>query len=97
MLSGAVLMTLILPLQIAYNPGGTGKFAPFFVAGAFADSARIIGIPRFRLRDSSGNPYLPDKALRQEPLATIYAQANFVVSELEAASRKRYIQSYVRR
>ena len=97
MISSVVLMTLVLPLQIAGHSGGTGTFNPFFVAGSFVDCAQILGLPKFKLRDSNGNPYLPDRALLQEPLATVYASANIVISEAAISKRKKYIMSYIRR
>lgn len=97
MLSSALLMTILLPAQIAtHSPSGT-KIEPFFLIGAFVDCAKILGLPRFKLRDRNGNPYIPDKAAQQEPLAQILANANIVVSELEVSKRKKYIQSYVKR
>ncbi len=97
MISSAVLMTLVLPLQIASHSGGTGQFNPFFITSSFVDCAQILGLPKFKLRDSSGNPYLPDKALLQEPLAMVYASADIVISEAAVSKRKKYIISYVRR
>ena len=90
-------MTILLPAQIAAYPSSGAAFEPFFVVGAFVDCAKILGLPKFRLRDKNGNPYLPDKAMSQEPMAQILANANIVVSELEASRRKKYIQSYVKR
>ena len=97
MISSAVLMTLVLPLQIAAYSGHLRPFNPFFVVGSFVDCAQILGLPKFKLRDSSGNPYLPDKALLQEPLAMVYASADIVISEAAISKRKKYIMSYVRR
>jgi len=97
MISSAVLMTLVLPLQIAAYSGHLRPFNPFFVVGSFVDCAQILGLPKFKLRDSNGNPYLADKALAQEPMAMIYGSSYFVVSELAVSNRKKYIMSYVRR
>ena len=94
MLSAVVFVTF-MPLQVS----PTGKSAvpiskPLAVA-AFVDSAKILGLPKLRLRDAKGNPYFADKAMRQEPLATIHDHAGLVtVSEVNA--RKAYIMSYVR-
>ena len=68
---------------------------PLAVA-AFVDTAKILGLPKFRLRDSSGNPYLPDKALLQEPLATVNDHAGIIFTG-EVNKRKAYIRSYVKR
>ena len=95
MLSSLVLITL-LPLQI--SPSGQSPLPiskPLAVA-AFVDTAKILGLPKFRLRDGKGNPYLPDKALLQEPLATIYDHADIVFVS-EVSKRKAYILAYVRR
>ena len=97
MISSVVLMTLVLPLQIAFHPGGSRHFNPFFITGSFVDCAQILGLPKFKLRDSKGNPYLADKALAQEPMAMIYDSSYFVVSEAAVSKRKKYIMSYVRR
>ena len=83
-------MTLVLPLQIASYSGVGGRFNPFFVTGTFVDCAQILGLPKFKLRDSSGNPYLPDKALLQEPLSSSSSVSR-------VSKRKKYIMSYVRR
>jgi hypothetical protein len=85
-----------LPLQIASHSGGTGQFKPFFVTRSFVDCAQILGLPKFKLRDSSGNPYLPDKALLQEPLATVHENAGIIFLS-EVNKRKAYILSYVKR
>jgi hypothetical protein len=97
MVFSALMMTVLLPAQIAAYSGPEAKYQPFFVVGSFVDCAKILGLPKFRLRDGNGNPYLPDKALLQEPLAQILAAANIVISEAEVSKRKKYIQSYVRK
>jgi hypothetical protein len=97
MIASAILMTLVLPLQIASHSGGTGQFKPFFVTRSFVDCAQILGLPKFKLRDANGNPYIPDKVLAQEPMAMIYSSSYFVVSEVAVSNRKKYIMSYVRR
>ena len=95
MLSTLVLISL-MPLQV--SPTGTSQVPisrPLAVA-AFVDSAKILGLPKFRLRDSNGNPYFSDKALLQEPLATVYDQAGIIFTS-EVNKRKAYIRNYVRR
>lgn len=92
-----MLMTFLLPLQIAAYSGNHMRPNHFFLVSSFVDTARILGLPKFRLRDSNGNPYLPDKVLTQEPLAMIYASADIVFSPAANAQRKQYILSYVRR
>jgi hypothetical protein len=96
MLTSALVVFSLMPLQV--SPGGnfsTPLGTPLAVA-AFVDTAKILGLPKFRLRDSSGNPYLPDKALLQEPLATVNDHAGIIFTG-EVNKRKAYIRSYVRR
>jgi hypothetical protein len=63
---------------------------------AFVDSARIIGLPKFKLRDAKGNLYLPHKAMLQEPTAIVQQHAGVpMVSNVTA--RKAHINSYIRR
>ena len=95
MLSTLVFISL-MPLQVS----PAGKFnmplsRPIAVA-AFVDSARILGLPKFKLRDASGNLYSPYKVMMNEPYALIHQHAGLpIVSEVTA--RKSYINSYVRR
>ena len=96
MLTSALVLISLMPLQV--SPSGNSPIAlntPLAVA-AFVDSAKLLGLPKFRLRDSSGNPYLPDKALLQEPLAMVHDQAGIIFTS-EVNKRKAYIRSYVRR
>jgi len=85
-----------MPLQVS----PTGKLrvpisTPLVVA-VYVDASRILGLPKFRLRDGNGNPYLPDRALLQEPMAMVYDSAGIIFTS-EVNKRKAYIQSYVRR
>ena len=96
MLTSAFVLITLLPLQVS----PTGRNAPGFnkplAVAVFVDSARILGLPKFKLRDGNGNPYLPEKVLLQEPLAHIQDSAGItLVSEINR--RKAYIASYVRR
>ena len=95
MLSTLVFITL-MPLQVS----PTGKsFVPIskpLAVAVFVDAATILGLPKFKLRDGNGNPYIADKAMAQEPLATIHHQAG-VIFPAEVNKRKAYILSYVRR
>ena len=96
MLTSALVVFSLIPLQV--SPSGNSAIplnTPLAVA-AFVDAAKILGLPKFRLRDSSGNPYLPDKALMQEPLATVHDQAGVIFTS-EVNKRKAYIRNYVRR
>jgi hypothetical protein len=96
MLTSAFVLITLLPLQA--SPGAKQPIAlnkPLAV-GAFVDSARILGFPKFKLRDGNGNPYLPEKTLLQEPLANIQDSAG-VTPIVEINKRKAYIASNVRR
>lgn len=95
MLSTLVFITL-MPLQI--SPGGNSPVPisrPLAVA-AFVDSAKILGLPKFRLRDAKGNLYFPYKAMMQEPLAIVQQHAGMPIVN-DVTIRKAYINSYVRR
>ena len=96
MISSAFLMTVILPLQLSLHSGGSHRINHFFMVGSFIDCAKILGLPKFKLRDSNGNPYLADKILLQEPLAIVHDSAGITFSS-EINKRKAYILSYVRR
>ena len=95
MLSTLVFITF-MPLQI--SPGGHAPVPiskPLAVA-AFVDSARIIGLPKFKLRDAKGNLYFPHKAMLQEPSAIVQQHAG-IPMVINMTARKAYINSYVRR
>ena len=96
MISGAILISIWLPMQVSGHSHQVGRVSPFFLVGAVVDSAQILGLPRFKLRDSNGNPYLKDKVLMQEPLALVNESAGMVFAS-EVNTRKAYILSYVRR
>jgi len=95
MLSTLVFVTF-MPLQV--SPGGNSPVPiskPLAVA-AFVDSAKILGLPRLKLRDDKGNLYSPYKTMMHEPYALVHQHAGMpMVSELTI--RKAYINSYVRR
>jgi hypothetical protein len=97
MISGVIILSFLMPLQVN---GGIFIKEPLFkpvLVGAIVDSARILGLPKYRLRDSSGNTYLPNKALLQEPLALIHKEAGVTVLEAGFTKRKPFISSYIRR
>ena len=96
MLTSALVFVTLMPLQVSPAGKSTVSLSTPIAVAAFVDSAKILGLPKFKLRDSNGNPYLPDKALLQEPLATIHQHAGVVFSS-EINKRKAYILSYVRR
>ncbi len=96
MIFGVILMTVLLPLQIQVHDHHRHRVNPFFAVGAFVDCAKILGLPKFRLRDSNGNPYLSDRAMTQEPMALVHEGAGIALAG-EVSKRKAYILSYVRR
>jgi len=94
MLSSLVIITL-LPLQISPSGQSSLPISKPLAVAAFVDTAKILGLPKLRLRDSNGNPYFANKAMLQEPLAIIHHHAG-VVFPIEVSKRKAFIQSYVR-
>jgi hypothetical protein len=96
MLTSALVLVTLMPLQVSPTGKTPVSLSTPIAVAAFVDSAKILGLPKFKLRDSNGNPYLPNKALLQEPLATIHQHAG-VVFPSEINKRKAYILSYVRR
>ncbi|QWE09841.1 hypothetical protein [Polynucleobacter sp. es-EL-1] len=95
MISAFVFVTL-LPWQVnglSYPRYPLQK--PLLVA-AVVDSARIIGLPKLKLRDSRGNRYYAEKTIMQEPIAVIQASSDQMLISRDSL-RKTYIQSYVRR
>lgn len=95
MISSFVFITL-LPLQISPTGKSTVPLSKPLAVAAYVDTAKILGLPRFKLRDGNGNPYLPEKTLLQEPLAMVHDSAGIIFTS-EVNKRKAYIQSYVRR
>ena len=96
MLTSALLLMTLLPLQV--SPSATRELAldkPVMVA-AVVDCARILGLPMLKLRDGSGNRYLPEKIILQEPLAVIQLSSGGMYFS-QSTIRKAYIQSYVKR
>lgn len=85
-----------MPLQVSpAGKSGVPLSTPLAVT-AYVDASRILGLPKFRLRDRNGNPYLPEKTLLQEPLAIVHDNAGIIFTS-EVNKRKAYIRSYVRR
>jgi len=95
MLSTLILITF-MPLQVSPSGKSTVPISRPLAVAAFVDSARILGLPKLKLRDSNGNMYIAQKAMMQEPLAIVHQHAGMpMVSEVTI--RKAYIQSYVKR
>jgi hypothetical protein len=88
-------MTL-MPLQVSPSGNSSVPISRPLAVAAFVDSAKILGLPKLKLRDSKGSLYSPYKTMMQEPYAMVHQQAGMpMVSEL--TMRKAYINSYVRR
>jgi hypothetical protein len=95
MLSTLIFITF-MPLQISPSGKSTVPISKPLAVAAFVDSAKILGLPKFRLRDAKGNLYSPYKAMMHEPLAIVQQHAGMpMVSDVTI--RKAYINSYVRR
>ena len=94
MLSALIFITL-MPLQVSPSGKSTVPISRPIAVAAFVDSAKILGLPKFKLRDASGSLYSPYKVMLQEPYALVHQSAGVpIVSEVTA--RKVYINSYVR-
>ena len=95
MLSTLVFVT-IMPLQVSPTGQSTVPLSRPLAVAAYVDTAKILGLPKFKLRDSKGNLYSPYKAMMQEPSAIVLQHAGMpMVSDI--TMRKAYIQSYVKR
>lgn len=95
MLSTLVFVTL-MPLQVSPTGQSTVPLSRPLAVAAYVDTAKILGLPKFKLRDSKGNLYSPYKAMMQEPSAIVLQHAGMpMVSDITI--RKAYIQSYVKR
>lgn len=95
MISALVFIT-ILPLQVSPSGQSAVPLSKPLAVAAFVDSARILGLPKLKLRDSKGNLYSPYRAMMQEPSAIVLQHAGMpMVSDITL--RKAYIQTYVKR
>lgn len=95
MLSTLVFVTF-MPLQVSPTGQTTVPLSRPLAVAAYVDTAKILGFPKFKLRDSKGNLYSPYKAMMQEPSAIVLQHAGMpMVSDI--TMRKAYIQSYVKR
>ena len=96
MLTSALVLITLMPLQV--SPSGAAMLPlnkPLAVA-AFIDGAQILGLPKFRLRDSSGNLYFANRSQLQEPAAALYRDSGVLLVGNQT-KRKTYIHNYVRR
>ena len=95
MFSTLVFITL-MPLQVSPSGNSPAPISRPLAVAAFVDSAKILGLPKFKLRDDKGNLYSPYKTMMQEPYALVHQQAGMPMVS-EHTIRKAYINSYVRR
>ena len=92
MLSALVFMTL-LPLNASVSDRPQLLLDRPLSVSAFVDTAKILGLPKLKLRDSNGHRYFPEM---QEPMAIIeVSSGGMYFSQLSV--RKAYIQSYMKR
>jgi hypothetical protein len=95
MLSSLVFITL-MPLQVSPSGNSTVPLSRPLAVAAFVDSAKILGLPKLKLRDAKGNLYSPYKVMMYEPYAQVHQYAG-VPMVSEVTLRKAQIQSYVKR
>lgn len=93
MLSALIFITL-MPLQICPSGVSMPPLNKPITVAAFVDAAQILGLPKFKLRDSNGSIFIKDKALMIEP-SIVHEHAGVDFSK-EVNKRKAYILSYVR-
>ena len=96
MLTSALVLITMLPLQVSPSGKNAIPFSRPLAVAVFVDSAKILGLPKFKLRDSSGNRYQPEKTLMQEPMAVLQQNAGALYYSQDSL-RKAYIQTYVKR
>jgi hypothetical protein len=99
MLTSALVLMTILPWQISPNGQNAMPLNHPLTVAVFIDCAKILGLPKFRLRDSNGNRYQPHKSLMQEPMAVLQQSVGVMYYSPNSPNslRKAYIQSYVKR
>ena len=95
MLTSALLIATILPFEVTPKDA----FAPSLVrpvtVAAFVDTAKILGLPKLKLRDSNGNRYIPNKAMAFEPAALVNQQA--LTASEKINPRRAFIQGYLKK
>ncbi len=95
MLTSALLLATILPFEFIPEDAIAPSLARPIMVAAFVDSAKILGLPRLKLRDSSGNRYIPNKAMLFEPAALVHQQAGTASEKINP--RRAFIQGYLKR
>jgi hypothetical protein len=96
MLTSALLLATILPFEITSKDAIAPSMSRPVTVAAFVDIAKILGLPRLKLRDASGNRYIPNKATMFEPAALIHQHAGTAVVE-RISPRRAFIQEYLKR
>ena len=95
MLTSALLLATILPFEITSKEAIAPSMSRPVTVAAFVDTAKILGLPRLKLRDSNGNRYIPNKAMAFESAALVNQQAGTAIEEINP--RRAFIQGYLRR
>ena len=96
MLTSALVIITMLPFQVSPSGKNAAPLNQPLAVAVLVDSAKILGLPKFKLRDSNGNRYQPEKTLMQEPMALLQQNAGVLYSSQDSL-RKAYIQTYVKR
>ena len=95
MLTSALLIPTILPFHITAKDATAPSLARPVTVATFVDCAKILGLPRLKLRDSNGNRYIPNKAMAFEPEALVHQQAGTAGERINP--RRAFIQGYLKR
>jgi hypothetical protein len=95
MLTSALLLSTILPFEVTPKDALAPSLARPVTVAAFVDSAKILGLPRLKLRDAIGNRYIPNKAMMFEPTALVHQQAGTAGERVNP--RRDFIQGYLKR
>lgn len=95
MISAFIFVTL-LPWQVNGISSSSRSLQKPLLVAAVVDGARIMGLPKLKLRDSRGNRYYAEKTIMQEPIAVIQASSDQILINRDSL-RKAYIQSYIKR
>jgi hypothetical protein len=95
MLTSALLIATILPFEITPKEAIAPSLVRPVTVAAFVDTAKILGLPRLKLRDSNGNRYIPNKAMAFEPAALVNQQA--LTASEKTNPRRAFIQGYLKK
>lgn len=95
MLISALILVTVLPFELTPKEAIAPSLDRPIAVAAFVDSAKIAGLPRLKLRDASGNRYIPNKAMLFEPAALVQQQADTVGEKINP--RRAFIRGYLKR